>query len=45
MIGCKQIGHFRGLSNNKEPLIHAFEVNNNLKNTPLLHVVHTTCIE
>lgn len=28
MIGCKQIGIFRELSNHMEPIIHALEVNN-----------------
>ena len=40
MLGFKQIGHFRELSNYREFLIHALETN-----TPMPHVVHKNPIE
>ena len=45
MVGCKKIGHFRQLSNNREFLIHALGVYNPSTNTHQPHVVHKIPME
>ena len=45
MIGCKQVGRVRELSNYREPLIYALEVNSPYTNTPSMHMVHKNPIE
>ena len=45
IVGCKQIGCFGELSNYKEPLLHALEVNGPQTNTLPPHMMHKNLIE